>query len=169
MTDSLIGYSGNSRFYVKKENVDKFDPTDVTGKKIVFYDGWHSKPRCLKKHNVVGTDSITFRPIILRRRDVPYFLEKNEVDAVFALEFPVQDDKGGHLEIVGGTPAGFVPVGDTMYCTPDGAGLAARKDNDVTKWFNETLRRMKRNGKFAALCKESEMRHGKMGPIGCKY
>ncbi|XP_070569831.1 uncharacterized protein [Ptychodera flava] len=48
MIDSVVEYSGNARFYVKKENVDKFDPTDVTGKKIVFYNGWHSTPDVLR-------------------------------------------------------------------------------------------------------------------------
>ncbi|XP_070569830.1 histidine-binding periplasmic protein-like isoform X2 [Ptychodera flava] len=164
-TDPVWEYTGSARFYVKEGNTDKFDTTDITGKKIVFIEGWHSNYRCLIGHNVVGANSTKFKSYIVDIPYLPQFLKKNEVDAVFAQEVPTAN---GGVEIPGGTPEGFKAIGSTMYCT-QGVGLATRKDSNVTNWFNEALRKMKRSGKFAALCQEAEMKHGQIGPIDCKY
>ncbi|XP_077863415.1 uncharacterized protein LOC144346750 [Saccoglossus kowalevskii] len=63
---------------------------------------------------------------------------------------------------------GFQKIGERIKCAESGITHAvARKDNDVTDWFSETLRKMKTNGKYYGLCNKAKRDHGSKGPINC--
>ncbi|XP_070534052.1 uncharacterized protein [Ptychodera flava] len=164
---SFWKYSGTSQFIVKEGNPENFNSRNITGKKVVFLEGWHSNNRCLRDNKVVGADTLQYERIVVPYSYLPYYLENNEVDAVFALTLPVGEGSDQRFELLTGTPVGFEPLDDVMHCA-EGVGAVARKDSSLIKWFNEALMKLKKSGKYAALCEDAKKKHGKMGRIDCE-
>ncbi|XP_070570563.1 uncharacterized protein [Ptychodera flava] len=167
VSDSFVQYHGESQFFVRTGNPGKFDPSDVTGRKVVFFRTWDSNYRCLLEHGVngVNTEFLDNAVYLDRADDLLFYMDKYKVDAVFGLEMPLEN---GEWALIGGTPDGLEPIGDVMHCA-EGVGVVSRKDSPVTQWFNEALRTLKKNGKFAAICRDAKTKHRKMDVIECEY
>ncbi|XP_070534050.1 uncharacterized protein [Ptychodera flava] len=165
-TDIFLNYDGSSQFFVRKGNPKNFDPRNIIGKKIVFLKGWLSNYRCLMMNNVTGADTLHYEPIIVDFTELHSYVQKHEVDAIFALEKTVGEGSDRHMEIFVGTPEGFEPIGDVMKCV-GGFCVMSRKDSPVIGWFNETFLKMKKNGKYAELCRDAQIKHGKKGRLDC--
>ncbi|XP_070534049.1 uncharacterized protein [Ptychodera flava] len=165
-TDIFLNYDGSSQFFVRKGNPRNFDPRNITGKKIVFLKGWQSNYRCLITNNVTGANTLHYEPIIVEFTELHSYVQKHEVDAIFSLEKAVGEGSDRHLEMFVGTPEGFEPIGDIMKCV-DGFCVMSRKDSPVIGWFNETFLKMKKNGKYAKLCRDGQIKHGKKGRLDC--
>ncbi|XP_070543890.1 uncharacterized protein [Ptychodera flava] len=99
--------------------------------------------------------------------DIPLNFEENKFDAVFMqLELGTEGADFENAGMYGGTPPGVEPIGDVIRCS-DGVHLAVRKDSHVLNWFNAALRRMKESGKYAEVCRRSNIEHGAKGDIDC--
>ncbi|XP_077863413.1 arginine-binding extracellular protein ArtP-like [Saccoglossus kowalevskii] len=141
--------------YVPSDNPNDFDPNNIAGKKIGFKNGWTGGHTCLE--DVGGADTMTHEYVI-QMKDLFNKLGKGELDAVFVLD--------GFAKYY--LKNGFQKIGEGIKCAEPGIFHAvARKDNDVTDWFSETLREMKTNGKYYALCNKAKQDHGSKGPINC--
>ncbi|XP_070562255.1 lysine/arginine/ornithine-binding periplasmic protein-like isoform X2 [Ptychodera flava] len=169
-TDLWLDFRGPARFFVPVGNPDNFDPNDITGKRIGLVRGWDSNILCLKRNNIKGVQS--YLPNKWFIIDVPSEtsdrLKNEEIDAAFLLlwsEYGVDDDQAG---VIGGTPAGLEPIGDVLYCL-DGLGVGARKDSPIIEWFNAALSKLKKNGKFAELCRNAKLKYGAWGRTDCIF
>ncbi|XP_070542377.1 uncharacterized protein [Ptychodera flava] len=61
----------------------------------------------------------------------------------------------------------FEFIGDDVGCVTEKSVYGIkRKDNPLT-WFDETLKAMKENGKYHALCHQGNIDHGHKGKIDC--
>ncbi|XP_070562970.1 L-arginine-binding protein-like [Ptychodera flava] len=169
-TDKWLHYTGPARFFVPVGNPDNFDPNDITGKRIGFIKGWDSNLHCLKHNDVTGSKSFLPDQVvpITSPSDLPYSLERKEIDAAFVFLWTKHGVDDNQAEMIGGMPAGLEPIGEVLYCL-DGLGLGTRKDSPVIGWFNAALRRLKTSGKYAALCRNAQKRHGPWGQIDCIF
>ncbi|XP_002740350.1 uncharacterized protein LOC100376898 [Saccoglossus kowalevskii] len=144
-----------NHLYVPNGNPGDFDPTNIAGKKIGFVDGWTGGQSCLE--NIAGADTMT--PVYLvDRRQLFNTLGEGELDAVFIMD--------GYAKYY--LENGYQKISEGIKCAEASFNHAiARKDNDVTEWFSETLKEMKANGKYYALCHKAKQDHGSKGPINC--
>ncbi|XP_002732455.1 putative histidine-binding protein [Saccoglossus kowalevskii] len=141
--------------YVPSDNPNEFDENNIAGKKIGFMDGWTGGHTCLE--DVAGADTMT-QEYIIQMKDLFNKLRNGELDAAFVLDGFAKN----YLK------NGFQKIGKGIKCAEPGITHAiARKDNDVTDWFSETLREMKTNGKYYGLCNKAKRDHGSKGPINC--
>ncbi|XP_070570554.1 uncharacterized protein [Ptychodera flava] len=169
MSDSIWKYGGESQFFVKTGNPRNFDPRNITGKKIIFINSWQSTIRCLVEHKVTGADSLMPSQLVFLNgtQQLMDQFDKHKADAVFGLELVVGKGEDVQLELLGGTPKGLEPIGDVIHCA-EGVTISSRKDSSVTEWFNDGLRKIKKSGKYAKICREAEIKHGKMGQVDCE-
>ncbi|XP_070550732.1 uncharacterized protein [Ptychodera flava] len=156
LSDRITNYNAPSRFFVPTGNPGNFNPNNITGRKIGFIHGWESNFRCLRENNVVGARLLG--PHQIFSQDIYKLLNNvktQQIDAAFvalAPEYGVDDED---LRMLGVMPVDVEPVGDVLYCG-DGDALATRKDSRVIKWFNASLRRLKKSGKYAEYAERHE-------------
>ncbi|XP_070562973.1 uncharacterized protein [Ptychodera flava] len=169
LSDRITGYRAPSLFFVPTGNPGNFNPNNIAGRKIGFIHGWESNFRCLKENKVVGARLLGPHQIFSQDTNKLVNNVKNQqIDAAFLAlnpEYGVDDED---LGVFGGTPVGLEPVGDVLYCG-DGGALATRKDSRVIKWFNASLRRLKKSGKYAEVCRTARIEHGHLGETECVY
>ncbi|XP_070569203.1 uncharacterized protein [Ptychodera flava] len=159
-TEPLARFEGKVLFVVKSGNPHNFDPNDITGKKIGFENGVTDKTCLLHaKDRIVGVDSIEPQQEVYKG-SLEILLEElrhNRIDS-----FPVLD-----IRVIPHLSDEFEFIGDDIGCIVDDTVYAVkRKDNPLT-WFDETLRAMKKSGKYYALCQHARHEHGPKGTIVC--
>ncbi|XP_070562974.1 uncharacterized protein [Ptychodera flava] len=168
-SDMLIGYSSPSRYFVPTGNPGNFNPNDISGRNIGFIIGWESNFRCLRENNVVGSRLKGPHQIFVQdTQKLIKSFRNQKIDAAFVALNPEYGTEEEDLSMFGGTPVGLEPVGDVWHCG-DGMALATRKDSQVLKWFNATLRKMKKSGKYAEVCRKARIEHGHMGETECLF
>ncbi|XP_070539685.1 uncharacterized protein [Ptychodera flava] len=168
LSDILMKYGGEARFFVPVGNPDNFIGNDIRGKTIGFLDGWYSNHRCLVENGIKGADTLSLNHMrsFGFPEDLPHGFEKNEIDAAFVSVWPGEERDYEIPGIMSGTPSELEMTDDVIRCA-DGIHLGVRKDSPVLEWFNSALRKMKKSGKYAEVCRQAQIEHGARGPVDC--
>lgn len=151
-----------SYFYVHPDN-DNFDPSNVEGKTIAFFDGWYSDEKCLARYNDSnhrGYDPplYTIRHVTAGPTDVLPLLEQGSVNAVLA---------GAH-DMDALVQSGQVRrLSEAFNCLVGGHGMMTRRDSRFNAAFNLGLQRIRANGVYRDLCQAAKENHGSKGLIEC--
>ncbi|XP_070539547.1 uncharacterized protein [Ptychodera flava] len=99
--------------------------------------------------------------------DLPHSFEINEIDAAFEMLWPGEEHDNEKAGTMTGTRSGLEMIGDVIRCA-DGIHLGVRKDSPVLEWFNSALRKLKKSGKYAEVCRKAQIEHGAWGPpVNC--
>ncbi|XP_070569195.1 uncharacterized protein [Ptychodera flava] len=140
-------------FIVKKGNPDKFDPRNITGEQLGFLFGHSSSPVCLRtSRNVIGAEDFPDQKAVFI--DAQARVESKHYDKLKVKAFFIYTIEGffnaDELE----------NVGEPIHCGGGGElhGVT-RKDNELP-WFDDTLTKMKEDGRYYDLCRKTEERHG---------
>ncbi|XP_070569202.1 uncharacterized protein [Ptychodera flava] len=160
-TEPLSRLQGKVVFVVKSANPNNFDPNDITGKTIGFEDGLLTDKACLlhAKGRITGVDTMQPQQEVYKETIELLFddLRKDKIDSFLGLDSRVAPYLGEEFET----------IGDDIGCILEDAlyGIK-RKDNSLT-WFDETLRAMRKSGKYHALCQQARHEHGHKGTFVC--
>ena len=151
-----------SYFYTKPGNPGNFDPLNVTGKKIVFIDGFASDEKCLARQtNVQGSDSVPPENIVHANGAADFVakLINGSVDAGFCaapdLETYVSN---GDIEKI---------EAQEFSCLVAGNAMMTRKDSRFNEMWNRGFDKILNNGRFERICKDAKKKHGAKGTIEC--
>ncbi|XP_070542376.1 L-arginine-binding protein-like isoform X2 [Ptychodera flava] len=160
-TEPFVRFETEVLFVVKSGNPNNFDPNDIRGKKIGFEDGYFTDKICLlhARHRIVGVDTMQPHQEVYKD-NFKILLEDvrhDRIDAFFAISGRIAPYLKDEFEF----------IGDDVGCVTEKSfhGIK-RKDNPLT-WFDETLKAMKENGKYHALCHQANIDHGHKGKIDC--
>ncbi|XP_070552329.1 uncharacterized protein [Ptychodera flava] len=150
-------YETEVLFVIKSGNPGDFDPNNVKG----FEDGFFTDKACLvhARDRIEGIDSMQSEQEVYKDNYELLLddLRHDKIDAFLTFKNHITQHLKGEFEF----------IGDDIGCVADISlhGIK-RKDNPLT-WFDDTLKAMKENGKYHALCHKGNIDHGHMGKILC--
>ncbi|XP_019636212.1 PREDICTED: uncharacterized protein LOC109478836 [Branchiostoma belcheri] len=150
-------------FYVRRGNPGNFNVNDVSGKKIVFMDGWVDDEKCLARQSSI-TGSVLPADKILHVTETDAFQEKistGEVDAGWAAGTFISQGYVDESVIQILSPT------SPQTCMLDGSAMMTRKDNNFTVYWNQGFDKLVESGRFTRLCSEASQRHGRVGTVSC--
>ncbi|XP_070569199.1 putative ABC transporter arginine-binding protein 2 isoform X1 [Ptychodera flava] len=154
-------YETEVLFVIKFGNPGDFDPNNVRGKTIGFEDGFFTDKACLvhARDRIEGIDSMQSEQEVYKDNYELLLddLRHDKIDAFLTFKNHITQHLKDEFEF----------IGDDIGCVADISlhGIK-RKDNPLT-WFDDTLKAMKENGKYHALCHKGNIDHGHMGKILC--
>ncbi|CAH1778068.1 unnamed protein product [Owenia fusiformis] len=146
-----------AQFYVKNDDVT-FNPSDITGKKIGFIDGWAYDEKCVAKQKSITGSTLDRANIVhvSSPTELIPMITNGKVDAVFTGEENMKTAvKDGIVKKSGGD----------ISCMLGGVAVMARKDSSFIALWNEGFRKIKANGEFDKLCDSDK--HSSKGTVDC--
>ncbi|XP_066301533.1 uncharacterized protein [Branchiostoma lanceolatum] len=150
-------------FYVRRGNPGNFNVDDVSGKKIVFLDGWVNDEKCLARQKSI-TGSVLSADKIVHVTTTDEFLQQiitQQVDAGWS----------GNSLIAQGyfndTAVQLLPPRSPPQCMLSGSAMMTRKDNNFATYWNQGFDKLVESGRFTRLCSEASRRHGSAGTVAC--
>eukprot|EP00058_Branchiostoma_floridae_P009589 XP_002595077.1 hypothetical protein BRAFLDRAFT_90187 [Branchiostoma floridae] len=152
-----------SAFYVRRGNPGNFDVDDISGKKIVFLDGWVDDEKCLARQRSI-TGSVLPVDKIVHVADTDKFMEQistGQVDAGWAANTLISQ---GYYN---GTILQLLAPTSPEQCMLDGSAMMSRKDNNFTIYWNQGFDKLVESGRFTRLCSEAAQRYGRVGTVAC--
>ncbi|XP_035688684.1 uncharacterized protein LOC118424251 [Branchiostoma floridae] len=152
-----------SAFYVRRGNPGNFDVDDISGKKIVFLDGWVDDEKCLARQRSI-TGSVLPVDKIVHVADTDKFMEQistGQVDAGWAANTLISQ---GYYN---GTILQLLAPTSPEQCMLDGSAMMSRKDNNFTIYWNQGFDKLVESGRFTRLCSEAAQRYGSVGTVAC--
>ncbi|XP_078571935.1 uncharacterized protein LOC144859291 [Branchiostoma floridae x Branchiostoma japonicum] len=152
-----------SAFYVRRGNPGNFNVDDISGKKIVFLDGWVDDEKCLARQRSI-TGSVLPVDKIVHVADTDKFMEQistGQVDAGWAANTLISQGyyNGTILQVLAPT--------SPEQCMLDGSAMMSRKDNNFTIYWNQGFDKLVESGRFTRLCSEAAQRYGRVGTVAC--
>ncbi|XP_066301988.1 uncharacterized protein [Branchiostoma lanceolatum] len=182
-------------FYVRTGNPGNFNVDDVSGKKIVFLDGWVSDEKCLARQKSI-TGSVLPVDKIVHVTTTDEFLEQitsgqshcSETNTVPITAPPpslstakiflshqchwLRFNTGGLNSLISqgyfnDTDVQLLPPRTPPYCMLSGNAMMTRKDNNFNTYWNQGFDKLVESGRFTRLCNEAAQRHGKVGTVAC--
>ncbi|CAH1238215.1 Hypp5545 [Branchiostoma lanceolatum] len=150
-------------FYVRTGNPGNFNVDDVSGKKIVFLDGWVDDEKCLARQKSI-TGSVLPADKIVHVTDTDKFVEQINtglVDAGWAANTLIAQ---GYFS---DTVLQLLPPSSPPQCMLDGSAMMTRKDNNFITYWNQGFDKLVESGRFTRLCSEAARRYGRVGTVAC--
>ncbi|XP_070553012.1 arginine-binding periplasmic protein-like [Ptychodera flava] len=160
-TEPLARFQGKVLFVVKAGNPHNFDPNDITGKTIGFENGVFTDKTCLlhAKDRIVGVNSMhPHQEVYKENLDILLDdLRHDRIDSFLTLDIRVVSHLRDEFEF----------IGDDIGCILDDAVYSIKRKDSQLTWFDETLRAMRKSGKYHALCHQARQEHDHKGTIVC--
>ncbi|CAH1238216.1 Hypp5545 [Branchiostoma lanceolatum] len=150
-------------FYVRTGNPGNFNVDDVSGKKIVFLDGWVDDEKCLARQKSI-TGSVLPADKIVHVTDTDKFVEQINTglaDAGWAANTLIAQ---GYFN---DTVLQLLPPTTPQNCMLDGSAMMTRKDNNFITYWNQGFDKLVESGRFTRLCSEAARRYGRVGTVAC--
>ncbi|XP_070569201.1 uncharacterized protein [Ptychodera flava] len=160
-TEPFVRFDSEVLFVVKSGNPNNFDPNDIRGKTIGFENALFTDKICLlhARDRIVGVDTMQPHQEVYRENFEALLddIRNDKIDAFLTFTERIQPHLKDEFEF----------IGDDVGCVTERSlhGIK-RKDNPHT-WFDETLKAMKENGKYHALCHQGNIDHSHKGKINC--
>ena len=150
-----------SYFYTKPGNPGNFNPLNVTGKKIVFIDGFASDEKCLARQTNVSGSTLPVASIVHAAGATQFVAEilNGSVDAGFCASPDLQTFvNAGQIQALNATE---------FNCLIAGNAMMTKKSSSFNEMWNRGFDVIFNNGKFKKICAEAAKKHGHKGTIEC--
>jgi len=132
-------------------------PTNVTGLRIGFVEGWAMSRRCFQRQiGFEGNDPNKYTAVHFEsQHDMMRGLLSGQVDAVLM------------VDVFDTNKLGIVSAGPSFKCTQGGASVMTMYGSPLVDWWNEAFATMRADGSFRQLCNRSSHTHAAKGRIVC--
>ncbi|XP_070543727.1 uncharacterized protein [Ptychodera flava] len=126
-----------------------------------FENGVFTDKTCLlhAKDRIVGVNSMhSHQEVYKENLDILLDdLRHDRIDSFLTLDIRVVSHLRDEFEF----------IGDDIGCILDDAVYSIKRKDSQLTWFDETLRAMRKSGKYHALCHQARQEHDHKGTIVC--